>query len=287
MQKRSLIICFVLFAFTTCCQLSWAESGQDGVQETAAKTPQEIFEPFGGIKWEDGLFQIVNKLKAFKGIESITLSLSGSDISLKNINNKNDLVKKLSELLDKYSPGYYKAGSIIMAESYTGANGKTRKRVLSPPVLVASPIIIAGVPFSLKVNFEYAPGLEVSNFDVVPIETRAGYAFPLVITKTTLSSFSKTLADSGKNVIQVVESKYRKYDPENNFLRADDGSKSLQGGLYDKDRRGIWVSINPVNATISYSSVVYSKQLAETYRKFLAERESKNNAGKADMGAGI
>lgn len=287
MQKKSLITCFVLFAFTACCQLSWAESDQGGAQETATTISQEIFEPFGGIKWEDGLFQLVSKLKTFNGIEAITFSLSDNDISLKNIKNKDELLKKLSELLDKYSPGYYKAGSIILAESYTGANGKTRRRVLNPPVLIASPVMVAGVPFSLKVNFDYAPGLEVSNFEAVPIEKRGGYAFPLVITKITLDSFSETLVDSSKNVVQVVESKYRKYDPENNVLIFNDVSKSLEGGLFDKVGRGIWVSINPSNATISYSSEVYNKQLAEVYRTFLAERERKTNAGKTDMGAGI
>lgn len=253
--------------------------------DNSAVLTQEIIEPFGGIKWDDNLLQIIGKLSAIKGMQNISLHLSNASTDVRNVSTREDLEKTFSDLMLKYNPRIFKDLK-PMAENYSGKDGASRKHLLLTPKITASPIVISGVAFELTVKFINTPGLEIVNAVAVPLEKRGGYSFPLVIREVSLASSSATLASSSKNIIKMIETKYRKYDPEENRLTVDQDT-SMRGSVSDKNDNTLQIGISPRDAQLTYSSEKYQSQLVDAYQNHLAKAERKANAGKADMGSGL
>lgn len=253
--------------------------------EVPSEGTQELIEPFGGIKWNDSLMQLIGKLSAIKGVNHIVLHLSNENVDVRNVAKKAELEKRLSGLMLKYNSRIFKDLQ-PMTEQYTGKSGAKRKYILLTPQITASPIVIDGVAFDLKVKFAYAPGLEVVSPDAVLIEKTGGHAFPLVISEVSLTSSAAGLASRYQNIANLIETKYRKFDPEaaRLVLKPDSG---ISGSVYDDDGNALNVRISSREASFIYVSEKYQTQLAESYRKYLAEGELKANSGKADMGAGL
>lgn len=208
MQRIKSVITMVVFSATLSIAMGDAMAGN---REIAPEANQEIIEPFGGIKWNDSLVQLIVKLSAIKGIQHVRLHLNDAEADVRKVTKRGDLEKALSDLMLKYNPRIFKDLK-PMTENYTGENGAKRKHMHLTPTITASPIIISGVAFELKATFENAPGLEVVNAEAVPIEKRGGHSFPVVISEVSLASSSASLTNSYQNIISMLESKYRKFD---------------------------------------------------------------------------
>ena len=283
MQRTKGVITMLLFLATL--SIAMGKDAMASDLEIASEATQEIIEPFGGIKWDDNLVQLIVKLSAIKGIQHVRLSLNDAEADVRKVSKRGDLEKTLSDLMLKYNPRIFKDLKPT-AENYSGENGAKRKYMRLTPKITASPIIISGVAFELKATFEIAPGLEVVNAEAVPIEKRGGHSFPLVISEVSLVSSSASLANSYQNIISMIETKYRKFDPETNLLMLHQNS-SMEGNVSDIDGNTFHADISSNRANRIYRGAKCKSQLNEAYRKHLAAAEKKANAGKAEMGSGL
>lgn len=276
-QKSIMMAAVCIFVF---CSVVKAED-----MENTAQKPQESIEPFGGIRWEDSLLQLIGKLRSIKGIQHIRLHFSDASVDVSKVAKREEMAVKFTELLLKYNPRLF-ADLQSITEAYVGPNGEKRKYMHLTPKVTAGPIVIAGVPFKLKISLSYEPGLEIVRTDARLIEKRGWYSFPLVISNISLDSTAASLSDKYNDIIQLVEDKYRKYDPESLFLFNQPGS-GLDGKVFDTDGRILSVNITSHQASLYYVSDIYQVALREIYRKHLAKIEHKANAGKPDMGTGL
>lgn len=253
--------------------------------EFSSVATQEKIEPFGGIKWNDSLLQLIVKLSAITGIQHVRLHLGGVESDVRTVAKREDLEKILSDLMLKYNPRIFKDLK-PMTENYTGKSGTKRKYMHLTPKITASPIIISSVAFELTATFDNAPGLEVVNVDAVPVEKRGGHSFPLVVSEITLASKAPGLKDRFQKITEIIETKYRKFDPEADrlFAKPDSG---IEGTVADKDGNMLSVSMSPNEASLIYTGEKYRTQLGEAYRKHLAVADRKTNAGKADLESGL
>lgn len=288
MRKRILFACVTMSLIAAFCTVVKAENVIDNFEEItdipASKLTEDIIEPFGGIKWEDSLLQLINKLNAIKGIEKIQLHLNDADISVKGLSGQKELEKKLSELLAKYNPRIFKESSAALVNHYTGKDGAKLKYLLLVPKISVSPIVIAGVPFNVSVSFNAVSGLDVVSPEAVPIEKRGGYAFPLVISEIELKSSAAGVAANCREIIRLIEAKYRKFDPDSNLLISYPTLR-LEGNISDKDGRTFSTTVNRDKAILNYISDAYQKQVSEAYRNYQAAGERKANSGKEEMGS--
>lgn len=258
-----------------------------------------IIQPFGGLNWDDGLKDIVEKIIKIKGLEEfyITVSNDLDKLSIKSIK-ISDLPKKVSEALLKKNDVYENPKDSRLTPTYYMENqpwnlGKYRdknfKDVLYYPhdlYITASPVMISGVPFHLVVKMSNLPALALDRPQKV-FKDKIGYSYPVVPTVVTLYTDSRLL--QGKNA-EISEALQKKYGIQ--VSKTTNGNASLSmtyaGAAFSGDKESFLSADDGGEYyKIKYESTYYPHIYYDTYQKHLKAFETHNNKGKQDLKNGL
>jgi beta-lactamase regulating signal transducer with metallopeptidase domain len=187
-------------------------------------------EPYGGISWNDGVFQVIQKIKKIEGITNITwVDTSGNvhpnPIDLTAITTPEELNAAFEKMILQHLSGYrqppssqYSNNNLDMPlYTYKDASGNDKKYVsdsglIGNPIgnsLTAGPIILAGHPFTLCVAFKSYPGFAVQFPDqVIKLPNYQGAVGPLAITSVKLVTDTNLSDDARNTIIDKLIAKY-------------------------------------------------------------------------------
>lgn len=173
-------------------------------------------EPYGGLSWDDGLFQVIQKLKKMDGITHITWVTHAGGIppvDLASITTPEELSAAFEKRISEYTSTYK---SDVPLYDYKDAAGNDKKYVPDPVQnsnpntlmwdnvmsmeISAEPIILASHPFKLTISFETYPGFAVQHPDRVVQLPTFDAIIPFAITNVLLSS-DTNLSDDARNAI--------------------------------------------------------------------------------------
>lgn len=218
------------------------------------KPPLKEIEPYGGISWNDGVFQVIQKIKKIEGITTITWVSQHSalinSIDLTTITTPEELSaaieKTLSESFSKIS---YNRDAF---SPYKDASGNDKKYIsYTDPIgdeLTAGPIILAGHPFSLEVHFKTYPAFAIQYPDQVINLPKEGAVAPLAITSVVLKT-DTNLSDEALNAIaEKLIAKYGISDPKNFMQNLKLGTETH---IDDHGPASLKISLN-YSKTITY-----------------------------------
>ena len=276
-------------------------------QEHVEEAPVEKFyngviEPFGGLSWDDGLKDVVEKLLKIEGLETLNLEFTERHdiISLKSIKIA-DLPKKVAEGIVKRNDVYSNPKDGRFIYSYFMENApshilgkykdKNYKDVVYYPhdmFIEASPIMINQVPFTLRIDFANLPPLGIDRPNKV-FKDKLGYAYALVPVLVVLESSSPTLINEHhKEISENLKKKYGIEVPtvaRGAFapLSMKYSSQAFKG---DKDSF-LSAAKFETSYTIKYESTHYKQPYIELYRKHLDDFEINKNKGKKDLKNGL
>lgn len=285
----------VLLLVTICstCLLSsfsYAASKNKASSESKSnKISTEDILPFGGLTWDDSIIEAVGKVKQISGLESFVLASSLEyDMAPINLKDKNSNEEIINAALSKHGPNeetymeqaYDKNVFIFNAKGekvfiYEGSNNFYLN-------VFAKPVVIAGIPFNMKVSFEKYPGVAIKNPDKALFFTHKGINFviPYLVSIVELTTRSPILADKSSELVKLINDKYSKYDGK--FQK---NGSTMFGTVKDGKGNKFTLMLNKGSASITYKSENNAKLYKELYRKYHAELEQKQNNGKKDLGS--
>ena len=176
-------------------------------------------EPYGGISWNDGVFQVIQKIKKIEGIINITwVDTSGhvppNPIDLTAITTPEELSAAFEKtmILPSSPPGSPNNNLGLLLYTYKDASGNDKKYVSDSAIgnsLTASPIILAGHPFTLCVVFKSYPGFAVQFPDqAIKLSNYQGAVGPLAITSVQLITDTNLSDDARNTIIDKLIAKY-------------------------------------------------------------------------------
>lgn len=185
-------------------------------------------EPYGGISWNDGVFQVIQKIKKIEGITNITwVDPSGNvhPIDLTAITTQEELNAAFEKMILQGLSRYRQPPSSQFSNNnldmplypYKDASGNDKKYVSDSGLignpfgnsLTAGPIILAGHPFTLCVAFKSYPGFAVQFPDqVIKLPNYQGAVAPLAITSVKLVTDTNLSDDARNTIIDKLIAKY-------------------------------------------------------------------------------
>ena len=247
-----------------------------------------VIAPFGGITWEDGLKDVVEKLLKIEGLEKLNLEFTENHdiISLKSIKIA-DLQKKVAEGLVKRNEIYANPKDGRLSPSYYIEEGfsnilmkykdKAYKDVIYYPhsmFIEASPIMINKVPFTLRIDFENMPTLGLDKPNKV-FKDKLSISYPLLPVQVLLESSSKTLIqEHQKEISEALNKKYGISIPKVGSV-----GESIAG----TQETSLWISSYDDYYKIKYLSKFYKMPYIDMYRKHLDDFEINKNKDKKDL----
>lgn len=211
----------------------------------------EMIQPFGEIKWEDTIDVIVEKLIKLN-ITNINLGGPRQPTD-NNISNKSDLLKMLDINSD-------------MSNSIIGGPPK----VYHIATINASPVMIKGVPYEIRLDFTNVPGLSMLLGNKVPSSGKLIYEY--VLYGMHISNMSNIASNEAKNTIHSnISSKYSK------FKMKSSGVKQVIDEKYvDRFGNELTVYINGSSTGINYRGT-YAKAVENEIGKRAAKAKYNNN----------
>ena len=254
----------------------------------------EPIEPFGDFKWDDGLYEIVEKLNRIDGLEEMDLYLARASVDLKGIKSRSELASKLEALIKKKGlndPTPKSTMNSNYLHEYTDLKGQRKYYVIMNLYIYASPIIIAGVPFKMNIRMEASPGLAVQEKSEKALFVNDGkIAFASSITQLGLGSNSLVLADKHRDLDALTIEKFKKYNlVDGTYTKGNDIQDYLS--YRDSGEGRIMVQSKPTGYGITYMSEAFKWEMDSAYDKHLIKLEEeklrKKNAGKEDMSSGL
>lgn len=250
-------------------------------------------EPFGGLKWNDGFQDVVNKVAQIEGLETFNLCVrdmidKSNCTSIKGNHDNLALAGKLGEALEKANSSLFdKERTNILTDNhhdlhfrYLGAGGQTKKASFGPYYIKASPVMISGVPFTLAIKFYAHPGVDCELPASVLMEKKGGFSFPLYLVEVLLQSSSPNLSSGKEAIMNSLNAKYGK-------LVLLEGKFYPDGGtVEDKQGRRLEISMSDGKCGIVYENgESYYAELEAKYQKHLASIEQERMKGKPSLGA--
>ena len=201
---------------------------------TTPASPSKEIEPYGGITWNDGLFQVIQKIKKIDGITYIhwlpreqgrpIIGVSSPALALDLIpaTTPEELTAVFDKWLSEYAAAYrgtaasnpplhdqirvYKDASGNDQNYLTNEEGY-RKSIGSE--LTAGPLTLAGHPFELKVDFQTYPGFAVKfPLETVKLPNAEGSVIPFAITRVRLTTQTFLSTEARNAILDKLATKY-------------------------------------------------------------------------------
>lgn len=237
---------------------------------------KNINQPFGELKWEDGLYTSAVKLFEM-GSTKIELGINSEFDSkplLKPKSNKDvetALFKQYSKLYGSYSNTDW-----VLTDVFKDAKGNEAKYFTRSISLKASGIIIHGVKCNLELSFLWEPAVAVI-YPENAFKHPKGFYFVPILNEVRISSQESNLKENVSKIRSTLADKYYKNADKEKDWFLQDGSFNVV------DVRG---QVKDNNFYLVYSNQSIS-ELKEEYRKALSEIELNKNKNQKDMGANL
>lgn len=255
------------------------------------KISTEPIRPFGPFSWEDDFLSAVLKANTLPGIE--TVSLEG--LNLKEIQTKEQLQRLLADFLNQRFPKSEldTLESVQLVGEYVDASGKRGIYYKGLLNIEVTPVVIAGVPFTLTMTLGNTPGLSIASADKVPSALTStqdstdpiSVTFPAILGSVQLFSGSPILIQKLPEIEKLLEEKYRKYDPAHHHVMEWRNG----GAVHDPTNNNkTWMEIyGPYPFGLKYESHAFGLAMQQKYEEHLANLESDKLRGKVDLKGGL
>jgi len=250
-----------------------------------------VIEPFGGLTWQDGFADGFQKIKGMAGIQSITVKISGEVAALSlsaDVTILSETIKK-SKAFSRYEIGEerHQNNRDLDYKEYFDVKGvKRRYPFLSfqEVSIIAEPILIAGIPYTLTAIFKNEPGFGLAYpAKIFPLTS---CDFPLVLRRVKLTTKSPGLKEHVKDINKLVYSKFAGY-----MLDGDASIYNATGVFVGRDEQGgCSITYNSHDGSIEYKCEEHNGEtdrLSELYRKHIANLESQQFKNAPDMKSGL
>lgn len=266
----------------------------------------EVFvEPFGGIGWDDGLYDAVMKVAAFENLEKLDLRIgnsASSAVSFKGVKNKDDFRARLTQMIvqkflcEDNALKKCRGGESSFAVEYVTIEGKTEKYVgqeLAKIIyLHASPVVIKAVPYEMNIMFQSHPGWAIMHPDKTEKEINGRFAFPYVLAKVELLTKSAAFDAKKGEIDGILLQKYGSsfHDNISGGACTEKSLKNESCWFRDSKKRETDLTSG---GTIIYSRYatyshydIYS-EFSSIYEENLAKIDRAANTGKKDQSGGL
>ncbi len=258
-------------------------------QKPVTQPALKAIEPFGGLKWADGIVQTIKKINQMDGIEKLSVGTSRKPgASLKGLVNDSEIVSALAGLV------HY---DIFKKGSYKDKDGVEHPLALGIENFTAEPIYLKGSPFRMTLNFVSSPGFAIAYPEAVfPVvvkkvdskapgfpETEIKASCSFALKNFDLSSTAPMQSDKIQEIIKSLKDKYKDYNAATDY-----GQGQAVGGLVLQDTSGStlradWQPSTEGNG--STLSITYSRskdQWDQLYQSHLSDLEKKAASKKPD-----
>jgi len=273
-------------------------------EESKSNAPVSPLKPFGSFSWSDGLLDVVMKTQSTEGVDKTELCVSDSCITIGNLKTMDELSVRITELIKKKNPIYLNPndprvkGDLAVFTAAAGVK-KVFPETQAHFYVKAKSIIIAGIPFEMRIDMEIAPGLVVKTFDKVAYNAGKLYYYPLVLKTISLDSRSPILNSKHMEIRKILESKYgicpsgkitsaglqqiEHVNPCFNVAYISD--VQIQGTVSSSGSAGGYLKVSCDKNTCSmiYENNPVIKQLDLDYKEFMSNLEQNKLKGKKDM----
>lgn len=173
--------------------------------------------PYGDLLWNDGLFDIITKLKNKEGvnkIEIVKVENSGRLVFVCDVYSVASKEELANILTHSIKDGLVRIHYDVSVQTFINANGEKSEYVGAGDDtdvglrLRASSVSVLGVPCSIVVLFRSLPGYMLVYPEKV-LHSNSGWVYPFTISKVLLMEDESVLSFSGNHVEYIVD-KYRK-----------------------------------------------------------------------------
>lgn len=239
-----------------------------------------IIKPFGTFNFDDGVIDVINKLKATPGISEIYFNYDNFYVSpCKTINLKNVPNEKLSSVLNAYlvrQTTDMKTCKRQKGVTFLDSNGKNRYCYGFPATITAKTVLIENTPFEITITFHSGEGAVIRNPNKV-IKDSAGYFYPLFIWDIGLKSSSSLINNNWGKINQLCKNKFSTLinalpEVERTQIQT---TRENYAEWEVNDAKGNSFSFHYDNSCeLDYSMDYYSKYLENLYKEHLKKIES-------------
>ncbi len=225
-----------------------------------------LIQPFGGLSWEDGLEAAINHLNGMGGVEKIVLG-NGIYGHSENIKGKsgNELRALLIKSYGRFTEdGDFANPDLSKAKCYIDSKGsKIPFHECQPAEITVFPVTICDVPFEMKLEYVYSPGLayQYPGRVIAANDGKNDYSISLVLRKVNLSGLSPISAAKLNEIKKMILGNYAGF---RGGLRDD--VDSIWGKVADSHGTIFSVDVGKTGGFISYSSGYFDARLDEEYR---------------------
>lgn len=315
-----MMILAVLASNSLATQKSKSASPKSTTDKKSVETPSKgrqkgMITPFGGIQWEDSIYETANRLvslspdelkvaaffyegSTLRGVERGKLEEYGYDIKgFKDAASFNEKLhqgkNELCELLSSTTPGGLDCqdGNFFGKKeerNYADKDGAYKFYLPVGISMYASPVIISGVPFSVLVHFTSNAGLalERADFPIFNNGDSGLTAFPLVIREVRLEARRSPLLSQNIEALKtILKEKFRGFQPDEYLDRAFSDPMISMDAMDDKGQEMAVKIYEEEGIVIRYKSNAFDEKLDKAYSKHLAGIEAAKLKGKSDAGS--
>ncbi len=249
-----------------------------------------VINPFGTLQWDDGILDVINKLKAMSGVTEIYFSYDGGRNFSQSVNLKNVPKEKLAGAINSYllkqtaAETIYKKqkdGTIkviptkVRSEDFIDATGKARHYFDSQAHIKAKTVFIENTPFEISISFFANKGMVAYKPSNV-VKDSTGYFYPLYMKSVNLNSTSALVNNTWRQIEQVCKNKFSALaDTQSEASMVEDPqSNTSEWEVTDKKDNSFSFGFDG-DCGLSYSrSRNYSDYLDNLYNQHLIKIES-------------
>jgi hypothetical protein len=247
--------------------------------------------PFGELVWGDGIPSTLEKLSHIGSLEHLSVYLADRELKVtppKNSAEVAELMRGVPPIFTLDESG--STGRSTWVEIPWGG-GEILRFATVPAQVVAGPVLIEGIPFTIQCEFRSHAAIILRNAAQVFKDPKNGVTFAYALSTVTVKSASKQLPDHFRSINGFLVEKYGSYYyPLGVDYPGEGGKRNLEADLGRTGFARVGPGDNEITIraqanfyAISYSNSAQWKGLDETLRKYLATMEKDASKSAADM----
>ncbi len=174
------------------------EAVREHLRQSMSQAGEVTIQPFGNLTWDDTLFEAGAKLKEIRGIDKVMVDLGRGSSSCNPFTTGENLMRCAGITDVRHTERNGGEGTMPVYD----------KVIYKPAEIIrikARPVVLAGAPFKVLLEYRYEPGLIVH--DPERIGLQGGY-FPFQLRRVELSSTSPALLQALPAIANSLAKKY-------------------------------------------------------------------------------
>lgn len=176
---------------------------------------QNRISPFANLEWEDSIDNVNKKLQNMEGIEKIALVFRANHRVRIPLDSKSNMGTAISALFRKSKKGMLLNANDSRVKNllrkFLDHQGQEENYIPNAFQIIASPIVISGVPYELQATFSVNHGVAVVRPDNVIVANNGNYFYALTLIRVELVSNAPGIKESTKAIRAALKSKYKKF----------------------------------------------------------------------------